>query len=177
MTRVRAGLGGLAAAVALAGATAAGAAAAGSGGVGTNEAAPASGDGVFPVRGKHTYGDGLGAGRGHQGVDILARCGKPVVAAKPGRVQHRAYQGSGAGHYVVIDGKGKRADTVYMHLKRPSKLRKRARVEAGDLIGRVGSTGRSTACHLHFEMWSDDWQRGGRPKNPKPALKRWDRKR
>ena len=89
------------------------AASGGSGGVGSDGGAgggggterATTGDGVFPIRGKHTYGDGLGAGRGHQGQDLLAKCGKPVVAAEPGRVQRNKYQSS-AGNYVVIDGKG-----------------------------------------------------------------------
>jgi hypothetical protein len=50
----------------------------------------------FPVRGPHTYGDGLGAGRGHRGADVFARCGTKLQAARAGSVQHEAYQGSGA---------------------------------------------------------------------------------
>ena len=60
---------------------------------------------MFPIRGKHTYGDGLGAGRGHDGQDLMAKCGKPVVAVWPGRVQMIDYHGA-AGNYVVVDGKG-----------------------------------------------------------------------
>jgi murein DD-endopeptidase MepM/ murein hydrolase activator NlpD len=148
----------------------------GSGGVGVGGAeAAASSDGTFPVRGKHTYGDGLGAGRGHQGQDLLADCGKPVVAAYPGRVQLVDYDG-GAGNYVVIDGQGKLEDTVYMHLARRASVRKRALVAAGDEIGRVGTTGSSTACHLHFEMWSaPGYYEGGRVMDPEPYLRAWDR--
>jgi murein DD-endopeptidase MepM/ murein hydrolase activator NlpD len=177
-TRARAGLASAIAVLAATGVAAAGAAGAGSGGVGMEGPAGTSStgaDGEFPVRAKHSYGDGLGAGRGHQGQDIMAKCGKPVVAAQPGRVSYRAYQGSGAGNYVVIAGKRKLADTVYMHLKRPAKVRKGERVDVGELLGRVGSTGRSTACHLHFEMWKGSWKRGGEPIDPKPYLRRWDR--
>ena len=162
-------------AIAAAGGSAA-VAASGSGGVGPDETSGSgSGSGVFPVRAKHSYGDGLGAGRGHQGQDIMAKCGKPVVAAQAGRVEYVDYQGSGAGNYVVIDGEGRRYDTVYMHLLRRASVRRRERVNAGDRIGRVGSTGRSTACHLHFEMWSGGWS-AGKPIDPTPYLKRWDRK-
>jgi len=151
-------------------------AASGSGGVGPDEAGGSgSSSGVFPVRAKHSYGDGLGAGRGHQGQDIMAKCGKRVVAAQPGRVEYVDYQGSGAGNYAVIDGKGRLHDTVYMHLLRRAGVRRGQHVDAGDLIGRVGSTGRSTACHLHFEMWSGGWS-AGKPINPTPYLKRWDRR-
>ena len=167
---------------------AAGAGAAGSGGIGPNDGGgvspeesepvpiPEGADGVFPVRGRHTYGDGLGAGRDHQGQDLIARCGKRVVAAQSGRVQFREYHGS-AGNYVVIDGKGQLLDTVYMHLQEPSYVRKGEAVVAGQTIGRVGSTGNSSTCHLHFEMWSaPGWYDGGRPIDPEPHLRAWDRR-
>ncbi len=148
----------------------------GTGGVGPTSGAPASSDGEFPIRGKHTYGDGIGAGRGHQGQDLMANCGKPVVAAQSGRVQFKDYQASGAGNYVVIDGKGTAEDTVYMHLQGAAKVSKRETVSAGQVIGRVGTTGRSSACHLHFEMWGGaGWYEGGSPVDPKPYLQLWDR--
>lgn len=148
----------------------------GDGGGGGGGSVSGSGNGVFPVRAKHSYGDGLGAGRGHQGQDIFARCGKPIVAAKRGRVKVVDYEGGGAGNMVVIAGRRKAKDTVYMHMKAPSKLREGKRVQPGELVGRVGETGRATGCHLHFEMWSNPgWYRGGSPVDPKPSLKRWDR--
>jgi murein DD-endopeptidase MepM/ murein hydrolase activator NlpD len=129
--------------------------------------------GAFPVRARHSFGDGLGAGRGHQGQDILARCGRPVVAAKPGRVRFKSYQGGGAGNYVVVRGRGTRYEYVYMHMLRNVRVSRGDFVRAGELIGRVGSTGRSSACHLHFEMWSlPGWYRGGRVFNPTPFLRR-----
>lgn len=150
---------------------------AGSGGVGVDDEQGTGAGGVFPVRAHHTYGDGLGAGRGHQGQDLLARCGKPVVAARSGRVRVVDYQGSGAGNYVVIKDKRSRKDNVYMHMLRQPKVSVGERVRAGDRLGRVGSTGRSSACHLHFEMWTKPgWYRGGDVVNPKPFLKRLDRR-
>ena len=141
----------------------------GTGGTGTTT------DGVFPVRGHHTYGDGLGAGRNHEGQDILAKCGKPVVAAQAGRVGYVDYQ-SAAGNYVVIDGPGKAADTVYMHLLHRASVRKGQRVQAGQKLGLVGQTGDATTCHLHFEMWSPPgWYKGGSVIDPLPYLRRWDK--
>lgn len=148
------------------------------GGIGTGD-----GDGdsttagaVFPVRAPHTYGDGFGAGRGHQGQDILADCGKQIVAARAGRVRVEDYQRSGAGYFVVVRRAGTKSDDVYMHMKRRVAVRRGDRVDKGDLIGRVGSTGRSTACHLHFEIWSaTGWYSGGDPKDPARSLRRWDR--
>jgi murein DD-endopeptidase MepM/ murein hydrolase activator NlpD len=153
-------------------------AASGSGGIGPDGGATASegsSTGVFPVRGHHTYGDGLGAGRGHQGVDVMAKCGKAIVAAQRGRVKYVDYQASGAGHYVVIDGKGRLHDTVYMHLSKRPSVREGERVSAGRKLGRVGMTGNTSACHLHFEMWSPTWS-AGKPVDPEPYLRRWDKK-
>jgi murein DD-endopeptidase MepM/ murein hydrolase activator NlpD len=132
-------------------------------------------EGVFPVRGHHTYGDGIGAGRGHQGQDIMAKCGKPVVAAQAGRVEMVDYQ-SAAGNYVAIDAKGKANDTVYMHLLHRSSVREGQKVGAGQQLGLVGQTGDATACHLHFEMWSPPgYYKGGSIVDPLPYLKRWDK--
>jgi murein DD-endopeptidase MepM/ murein hydrolase activator NlpD len=168
-------------AVAALGGLAANAIAAGSGGVTSTGGTGGTGgygtsaEGVFPIRGHHSFGDGIGAGRGHQGQDIMAKCGKPVVAAQAGRVGYVDYQ-SAAGNYVVIDGKGKADDTVYMHLLHKSAVRKGQRVQAGQRLGLVGRTGDATACHLHFEMWSPPgWYKGGSVVDPLPFLKRWDK--
>ena len=155
-----------------------------SGGLGPDGTSTTSGGGksdssAFPIRGRHSYGDGIGAGRGHQGQDIMSDCGNEVVAARAGRVRFVDYQASGAGHYVVVKGKARKDyDYVYMHLLKRLSVRKGERVKAGERIGSVGSTGRSSACHLHFEMWTaPGWYRGGSIEDPKPFLKRWDRKR
>jgi murein DD-endopeptidase MepM/ murein hydrolase activator NlpD len=63
-----------------------------------------------------------------------------------------------------------------MHLLRPSLLRSGDQVRTGQPIGLVGSTGSSTACHLHFEIWTaPGWYEGGSPLDPLPRLKKWDR--
>ena len=148
---------------------------AGGDGGGGDRPTTVAGDGVFPVRAKHTYGDGLGAGRGHEGQDLMAKCGKAVVSAEPGRVQRNTYH-SAAGNYVVIDGRGKIEDMAYMHLKDRSRLRVGEKVAAGEKLGRVGDTGDATACHLHFEIWSNPgWYEGGSPMDPAPELHRWDK--
>lgn len=132
---------------------------------------------IFPVRGPHTYGDGIGAGRGHQGGDVLAKCGQPLVAARAGTVYYNDYQAGGAGNYLVINIKGAGGKShVYMHLPRRSPLKVGAKVKTGQRIGSVGTTGRSTACHLHFEVWSGPgWYQGGTFLDPMPMLRRWDR--
>lgn len=128
---------------------------------------------VFPIRGPHTYGDGMGAGRDHKGQDVFARCGTPLTAARGGVVKWKAYHGR-AGYYLVIDGLGTDVDYAYMHLQRPSHLRKGDRVFTGQRIGSVGDSGNASGCHLHFEMWSGGWYDGGSPMDPTPELKAWD---
>ena len=129
----------------------------------------------FPVRASHTYGDGFGAGRGHQGQDVFASCGTRLVAARAGEVQWKAYQGSGAGYYVVIDGRSDSHDYAYMHMKGPATVREGEFVKTGEKIGEVGSTGNSSGCHLHFEYWSDDWYNGGNAlASVTRKLREWD---
>ena len=130
-------------------------------------------DHMFPVRAKHEYWAGLGDGRGHQGVDVGAACGKRMVAARGGKVQTKDVHGA-AGNYLVIDGKGTDVDYAYMHLQRPSKLNEGDKVKTGGGIGRVGETGNAAGCHLHFEMWKGGWYEGGSVMDPMPHLKRWD---
>lgn len=133
---------------------------------------------VFPVRGPHYYGEGaarFGGGRGHQGQDVFATCGTPLVAARGGRVQFRGYH-SAAGNYLVIDGARTGVDYGYMHLRAPSLVKEGDRVRTGQLIGYVGDTGDASACHLHIELWSSPgWYAGGAPYDPLPSLRSWDR--
>jgi murein DD-endopeptidase MepM/ murein hydrolase activator NlpD len=137
-------------------------------------------DHKFPVRGAHSYGEGeaaFGAGRDghtHQGQDVFARCGTPLVAARGGVVKLNRFE-SAAGNYIVIDGDGTDVDYVYMHLRDPSPLAKGARVRTGQPIGNVGDTGDAHGCHLHFEVWSGPgWYTGGAPIDPLVFLKIWD---
>jgi hypothetical protein len=137
-------------------------------------------DHKFPVRGRHTYGTGIAAfgaardGHSHQGHDIFATCGTPLVAARGGVVKLNQHEGR-AGNYLVIDGAGTDVDYAYMHLQERSPLKKGAKVMTGQVIGAVGDTGVARGCHLHFEMWAaPGWYTGGQPFDPLPALKLWD---
>ena len=133
----------------------------------------------FPVRGRHDYGGSgarFGAGRAghtHQGQDVMARCGTRLVAARGGRIKHKAYH-SAAGYYVVIDAGGTNVDYVYMHLAEPSPFSEGDRVYTGQRIGSVGDTGNAQGCHLHFELWRGAWYGGGSPFDPLPSLQAWD---
>ena len=128
----------------------------------------------FPLLGRHTYGDGFGAGRNHQGQDVFATCGTRVVAARGGRVQARSFH-SAAGYYVVIDGRGTGQDYAYMHLAQKGRPPEGSWVSTGEQLGLESDTGNASGCHLHFELWSSPgWYEGGHAKPPTAALKRWD---
>jgi murein DD-endopeptidase MepM/ murein hydrolase activator NlpD len=131
----------------------------------------------FPVRGRHTYGDSIGAGRGHRGQDVFASCGTRMVAAHAGTVQSVGYDGGGGGNYLVIDGKHTKFDYVYMHLQGRAAVREGSKVKTGEYIGKVGDTGNAVGCHLHFELWSaPGWYEGGHFMHSVTRnLKRWDR--
>jgi len=103
----------------------------------------------------------------HEGVDLVASAGTPIYAAADGVVVGAAPNGR-YGNWVRIDHGGKLA-TVYGHLMAfaPGSMPGEP-VVRGELIGFVGSTGRSTGAHLHFEVLDN-----GRPVNPitHPELK------
>jgi murein DD-endopeptidase MepM/ murein hydrolase activator NlpD len=132
---------------------------------------------VFPIAGPHTYGQGFGAqrtGHVHEGQDIMAACGTPLVAVHSATVKFVGRQ-SLAGNYVVISSDDGTADYVYMHLRDKALVSKGDTVTTGQTIGYVGRTGDATACHLHFELWpAPGWYTGGQATDPLPSLKAWD---
>ena len=135
---------------------------------------------AFPILGSHDFGSGgsgFGAARSghtHQGQDVMAACGTPLIAARGGTVQYSTYDAN-AGNYLVIDGKGTTYDFMYAHMAEPSPLRVGETVRTGQPIGIVGDTGDASACHLHFEMWAaPGWYEGGSPFDPLPYLQKWD---
>lgn len=98
----------------------------------------------------------------HRGVDLSARRGTPVHAAGPGRVV-RAERGGGYGRVVYIDHGGG-LETRYAHLQKIL-VEEGDFVPAGGVVGRVGSSGRATGPHLHFEV-----RKGGRVVAPARIL-------
>ena len=85
----------------------------------------------------------------HQGVDIAAPVGTPIQAARAGVVTFSGDRG-GYGNLVIVDH-GDGNQTRYGHCERLN-VQPGQRVEAGEVIATVGSTGRSTGPHLHFEL-------------------------
>jgi len=93
----------------------------------------------------------LGYTRMHRGVDFAAPRGTPVLASGDGIIE-RANRYGGYGKYIRIRH-GSRFKTAYAHLQSfANGVRKGKRVQQGQIIGYVGSTGRSTGPHLHYEV-------------------------
>lgn len=115
---------------------------------------PGTGEVRWPLL-NFTKGRGLGDSGYHQGVDLLAAGGTPIYAAAAGvvKVSQESYGGYGVGISIDHVIGGQRVNTLYGHMTYGSRqVAVGQTVEAGQLIGLVGSTGSSTANHLHFEV-------------------------
>jgi murein DD-endopeptidase MepM/ murein hydrolase activator NlpD len=142
--------------------------------------APPADGGVFPVAGWHLYGDGIGVarkGHTHQGQDVIAAQGTPVVAPLAGTVLYVDYQAAAAGYYVVEHGADGR-DFFFAHCQKGSVVvAPGAAVAAGQRLCLVGHSGDARGPHLHFEIWVGGWRvdRNSHFIDPLPDLKAWDR--
>ena len=90
----------------------------------------------------------------HKGIDLTAPTGTKVYATGGGKVISAGYAAGGYGIKVIIDH-GYGYKTLYAHLNKAT-VKVGKRVARGDVIGEVGSTGRSTAPHLHYEVRKND---------------------
>ena len=104
---------------------------------------------IWPAAGTISSGYGLRQGRMHYGIDITKDKGRDIVAAAAGIVEF-AGRKNGFGNLIIINH-GKRVKTYYAH---NSKLyiRKKTAVRQGQLIARMGATGKAKGIHLHFEV-------------------------
>lgn len=101
-----------------------------------------------------------GRGRSHQAVDFAAPSGTPIKAASTGKVTSIGYKGA-YGKAIEIQHPGN-ITTLYAHMSRfNASVKPGTQVQQGQVIGYVGSTGRSTGAHLHYEM-----RVAGIPKDP-----------
>ena len=113
---------------------------------------------IWPVDGKVISPFGIRKGRRHDGIDIKSPRGTPIRAASSGRVVFSGRM-RGYGNLVLV----RHPDqffTAYAH-NRVNQVKKGARVKKGDVLGLVGTTGRSTGPHLHFEI-----RQGEKARNP-----------
>lgn len=135
---------------------------------------------MYPIRGPHAdrpgsvgrFGVPRSGGRTHEGYDVTAPCGTPLVAARAGTVVRSHFDPVLYGHEVIVRGLLDGREYRYAHLRRTPLVRRGDTVRTGQRIGEVGDTGnaRSVGCHLHFEL-----REGGRPIDPRPRLHEWDR--
>ncbi|MDN3495138.1 M23 family metallopeptidase [Planococcus sp. APC 4015] len=120
---------------------------------------PGSGTVRWPVGGPFTVTDRFGArGGAHMGTDMVAAGGTPVYASVDGVVRISQDRYSAYGVTVVVESvlNGQQVRTVYPHMQTGSRqVVVGQSVAAGQLVGLIGSTGRSTANHLHFEVYLD----------------------
>jgi len=134
----------------------------------------------FPVRGTIDFGEAdarFGAWRGsrsHEGQDVFADAGTPLVAIRDGRVVETGNDG-GRGNYIAIWSPEADRTFVYLHMRAPTPLAVGDAVEAGRRVGAVGCTGSCWGDHLHLEMRAG---RGttGKPLDPLPLLRRLSRR-
>jgi len=113
---------------------------------------------AWPLQGVLYGRYGVRGGRRHDGIDIAAPEGTPVLAAAAGRVIYAGEQ-AGYGALVILKHDGGLV-TLYAHNSRVL-VSEGDRVRSGQPISRVGETGRTTGPHLHFEV-----REGTRPRNP-----------
>jgi murein DD-endopeptidase MepM/ murein hydrolase activator NlpD len=118
---------------------------------------------IWPGDGPITSPFGHRWGRAHEGVDIDAGYGTPVIAPQRGTVIAAGPGQRGYGLVVQIDH-GNGITTLYAHLSKVVAHVGQV-VAQGDVVGNVGATGAVTAAHLHYEVHV-----GGVPRNPMPWL-------
>jgi murein DD-endopeptidase MepM/ murein hydrolase activator NlpD len=140
------------------------------------EVAPPEPEAWFPVLGAIDFGAPdarFGAWRGghrHEGQDVFAEPGTPLVAVRDGRVVESGDDG-GRGNYIAIWSPEVDRTFVYLHMRAPTGLAVGDAVAGGERVGAVGCTGSCWGDHLHLEMRAG---RGtaGRPLDPLPLLRR-----
>ncbi|MEA3368991.1 MAG: LysM peptidoglycan-binding domain-containing M23 family metallopeptidase [Candidatus Ratteibacteria bacterium] len=112
----------------------------------------AKGDFVWPAKGRLSSYFGKRKGGFHYGIDIAAPRGREVLASRKGVVSFNQVM-RGYGNVVIIDH-GDGFSTVYAH-NRVNLVKEKEKVKQGQIIARVGSTGRARGSHLHFEIRKD----------------------
>jgi murein DD-endopeptidase MepM/ murein hydrolase activator NlpD len=131
---------------------------------------------VFPLLAEPDWGEAdarFGAyrsGHSHEGQDVFAPAGTPLVAIRDGRVVETGDDG-GRGNYIAIWSRETDSTYLYLHMQSPARHQPGDRVRVGERVGAVGCTGSCWGDHLHFEV-----RRGrgttGAPHDPLALLQR-----
>lgn len=118
---------------------------------------------IWPIRGKVTREFGIRGAVKHDGIDISARRGTPIKASDSGIVLYSGNEIRGYGNTIIIKHQGGFI-TIYAY-NDINEVGEGMQVRRGQVIGRVGSTGRVSTPHLHFEI-----RKNNRPVNPRVLL-------
>ena len=118
---------------------------------------------LWPIRGKVTRKFGIRGTAKHDGIDISARRGTPIKASDSGKILYSGNEISGYGNIIIIKHEGGFI-TIYAH-NDVNEVAEGIKVKRGQIIGMVGSTGRASDPHLHFEI-----RKNNRPINPRLLL-------
>ncbi len=145
--------------------------------VGTVLAESAADDGPFnPVSAPVDYGTAInrfggGGMRTHEGQDMFAPMGTPVVSPVATTVLETGTDGGRGNWAALYDAESDRT-FIYMHMEAPADPKAGQKLEAGDRVGRLGCTGSCDGAHLHFEIRAgrDPY---GQPSDPLAELKSW----
>jgi murein DD-endopeptidase MepM/ murein hydrolase activator NlpD len=130
---------------------------------------------LFPLIGRPEYGDGLDAGRDHEGQDLLIAAGTPIISVADSVVLLTGNSG-GRGNFASLYDPAANRTYNYFHMLEPALVHAGEHVREGQRIGEVGCTGSCWGDHLHFEL------RAGRSPygpvlNPTPLLHRLEGQR
>jgi murein DD-endopeptidase MepM/ murein hydrolase activator NlpD len=121
-------------------------------------------DFIWPVEGKISDVFEEAENRRHQGIDISSPSGTPIKASNAGRVIYSGHTIEGYGNLIILRHSGEFV-TVYAH-NDVNLVEEGSWVKQGQIIGRVGQTGRASGPHLHFEI-----RRNNKTVNPLVFLK------
>ena len=105
---------------------------------------------------------GAGGYEGHDGIDLLGAHGTPIYATSSGIAERASYDGGYGNHVIIKSSQG--YETLYAHLSKLA-IAPKTQVKQGQLIGYMGSTGRSTGVHLHYSVYKQ-----GKAIDPKPYM-------
>ena len=104
----------------------------------------------LPLAAHPEIGDGIGAGRGHEGADLFAPIGTDLLAVTNAVVLETGTDG-GRGNYISIYSPSLGDTFNYLHMIEPALVAQGEKVTAGQLLGHLGCTGSCYGAHLHFE--------------------------